>query len=287
MHRSPYRLTVGLSIVLLLLAAALPATAANPTPSPSPTSPSSTPGSTVSPTPTPSPTGGVDPNPSASSGPFAFDGALAVNFVSGEGDPLPRAQVTLHAVLGRGAALAYRQNTDQNGIARFTGLPRPAHGSPPLMWELDARLTRVTVDGPCTTTVRYRGSETVPASSVPRGITIVADDGGSSISCRTVVTTPRPTAAPSITRTGARPASARGGSEPRRNEAPGSEARGGGAQGPRVAVRAASPVPGLTPPATDAGVARTAEGDVPLVGLVLLLAAATVALVAPPRRRSR
>ncbi len=282
-RRILYGLTAALATVLLLFAAAIPATAVDPTPSPSSANASSTPGATASPPPTPSPTGGVDPSGSPS-GPLAFDGALAVRFVSDEDGDLAGARVTLVAVLGRGAALAYRRTTDRHGIARFSGLPRPAHGAPPFDWELDAQLTRITVHGPCTTTLQYRGSASVEAASVPRGITIIADDGGSSISCRTVVETPRVRRAASG-RTSARPAAGRGGNESRGDQV---RSGGGGADGRGVAVRrVASPGPGLTPPATDSGPVPVGSDDMPLVALVLVLAAATVALVVPDTRRSR
>jgi hypothetical protein len=248
------RATGLVALLLLLTAAASPAGAVERRPLPT-RAPAASPSA--------APTGGVGTEPSQAPA-LVFDGVLAVRFMTVDGEPLARAQVIVKAFPASGVAFAARMVTNSNGVATFTGLPRPGDDTP-LIWIVEATRRVVRVAGRCTTVIEYSGSAEALAAAGARGIPVFAERVTESQSCGA-----QPT----------RPPNAGGGNNAPR---PGGNPTGGESGGGRGG--SAPENPGLTPPATNTETTET-PGSAPIGALLILLALASGALLRLVPRRN-
>jgi uncharacterized membrane protein YgcG len=230
-------------MLLLLTAAASPTIASERRPLPSPRA-----------VPTATPSEGAEPSAGPS---LIFDGVLAVRFMTVGGEPLAGAQVIVKAFPAEGAAFAARLVTNRNGVATFTGLPRPSDDST-LIWIVDATLRLSRVAGRCTTLTEYAGSTEALAAGGARAIPVFAERVAESQTC------------------GAEPSRAPGGGGG--NNAPGAGGNSTGGESGGGGGGSAPDNPGLTPPATTTEIS-TPTGTAPIDALLLMLVIACGLLV--------
>jgi hypothetical protein len=266
--RSVDRIAAVALMSLLALVVVAPALAADSSESPDP-SPSASPSPLLSESPSPLPSELPSPSPlpsespSASPGGLVLDGVLGIIVLAGDGgSPIPGATVIVQASTGTGAAFAFQLRTDSDGNVTFTGLPRPADPETSLLWVISVKARVRVIDGECSTTTNYAGSNEVLAGSEPKAIPVFAQEVTSIQVC------------------GANPGSGSG-SGSGENAAPTNRPRtGGGGVGGAASAR-----PALTPPATTTEPAPASHSEAPVAGLGLLLVAASIVLLTALARR--